>query len=107
MWLAERYSAQHCLLVMIKKFKEAIERSNEFGGLLSDLSKVFDCINHALLIAKLYNYEVPPFSINMIFSYLSNRTHRTKISECFSERSNIEHGVPQGVPQERRELCKI
>ena len=32
----------------------------------------------------------------MIFSYLSNRTHRTKINECFSERSRIEHGVPQG-----------
>ena len=32
----------------------------------------------------------------MILSYLSNRTHRTKINECFSERSGIEHGVPQG-----------
>ena len=27
---------------------------------------------------------------------MSNRTHRTKINECFSERSRIEHGVPQG-----------
>ena len=33
-------------------------------------------------------------STNMIFSY--NRTHRTKINECFSQRSRIEHGVPQG-----------
>ena len=32
----------------------------------------------------------------MIFTYLSNRTHRTKINECFSERPRIEHGVPQG-----------
>ena len=32
----------------------------------------------------------------MIFSYLNNRTHRTKINECFSERSRIENGVPQG-----------
>ena len=32
----------------------------------------------------------------MIFSYLNNRTYRTKINECFSERSRIEHGVPQG-----------
>ena len=32
----------------------------------------------------------------MIFSYLSNRTHRTKISECFSEKSRKKHGVPQG-----------
>ena len=90
------YGAQRCLLVMIERFKETIDMGNEFGGLLSDLSKAFDCINHPLLIAKLYNYGVSPFSINMIFSYLSNRTHRTKSSECFSERSRIEHGVPKG-----------
>ena len=90
------YSAQHCLLVMIEKFKEAIDRGYEFGALLTDLSKAFDCINHPLLIAKLYNYGVSPLSINLIFSYLNNRTHRTKINKCFSERSRIEHGVPQG-----------
>ena len=90
------YSAQHCLLVLIEKFKEAIHRSYEFGALLTDLSKAFDCINHPLLIAKLYNYVVSHLSINLIFSYLNNRTHRTKINNCFSERSRIEHGVPQG-----------
>ena len=47
-------------------------------------------------MAKLYNYGVSPLSINKIFSYLNSRTHRTKINECFSERSRIEHGVPQG-----------
>ena len=90
------YSAQHCLLVMIEKFKEAIDRGYEFGALLTDFSKAFDCINHPFLMAKLYNYGVSPLSINTIFSYLNNRTHRVKINECFSERSRIEHGVPQG-----------
>ena len=90
------YTAQHFLLVMIEKVKEAIDRGYEFGALLTDLSKAFDCINHPLLIAKLYNYGVSPLSINMIFSYLNNRTHRTKINECFLERSRIEHGVAQG-----------
>ena len=79
---------------MIVKFKEAIDRGNEFGTLLIDLSKAFDCINHPLLNAKLNNYGVSPLSNNMIFSYLSNRTYRTKINECFSERSKIEQGVP-------------
>ena len=88
------YSAQHCLLVMIEKFKEAIDRGYEFGALLTDLSKAFDCINHPLLIAKLYSYGVSPLSINMIFN---NRTHRTKINEYFSDRSRIEYGVSKGV----------
>ena len=92
----KRYSPQHYLLVVIKNVKEAIDRGNEFGALLTDLSKAFDCINHPLLIAKLYNYGVSPLSMNTIFSNFSNRTHRTKINECFSEKSRIEHGVPQG-----------
>ena len=54
------YSAQLCLLVMIEKFKEAIDKSNEFGALLTDISKAFYCINHPLLMAKLYNYGVSP-----------------------------------------------
>ena len=90
------YSAQHCLLVMIEKFNEAIDRGNYFGALLTELSKAFDCITHPLLIAKMYSYGASPLSINMIFSYLNNRTHRTRIKECFSETSRIEHGVPQG-----------
>ena len=98
MWLPERVwcstlSSIVMIIAMIEKFKKAIDRSNEFGALLTDLSKPFHPINHPLLIAKLYNYGV---SINMIFSYLSNRTHRIKINECFCVRSRIEHGVPQG-----------
>ena len=77
------YNVQHCLLVMIGKFKEVVDRGNEFGALLTNLSKTFNCINHPLLIAKLYNYRVSPLFINMIFSYLSNRTHETKINEWF------------------------
>ena len=81
------YSAQHCFLVMTEKFKEAIDRGNEFAALLTDLSTAFDCRNHSLLIAKLYNYGVPPLAINMIFSNLSNWTHPTKFNGCFSDRS--------------------
>ena len=77
-------------------FKETISRGNEFGALLTDLSKAFNCMNHLLLIAKLHNYGVSPLSINMTFSYLSNRTHRTKINGCSRKRSRIDHGVPQG-----------
>ena len=69
------YSAQHCLLVMIEKFKEAVDRGYESGALLNDLCKAFDCINHPLLITKLYNHGVSPLSTNIILSYLNNRTH--------------------------------
>ena len=90
------FSSQYCLLVMLEKFKEAIDRGNQFGALLTDLSKAFDCIDHKLLIAKLYEYGVSSSALNIISSYLKHRTQRTKINDCFSTRSNIEYGVPQG-----------
>ena len=43
------YTAQHCLLIKIKKFNEAFGRRNELGAVQADLSKVFDYINHHFL----------------------------------------------------------
>ena len=62
------YSTQNCLLVMIKNFKEAIDRGNEFGVLINDLSKTFDCLNHPLVITKMYNDGVSPSYLLTWFS---------------------------------------
>ena len=86
------HSAQQCLLVMIEKFKESIDKGHQFGALLTDLSKAFDCIDHKLLIAKQYSYGISLSSINLLSSYLSNRTQRIKINDCFSLRNEIEYG---------------
>ena len=46
------YSPQHCLLLMIDKWKKAVDNHKVFGAVLTDLSKKFDCICHDLLIEK-------------------------------------------------------
>ena len=69
---------------------------NEFGALFTDLSKAFGCIDHKLLIAQLFWNGVSPSTLNLIHSYLTNRTQRIKINNSFSRRSIIEYGVPQG-----------
>ena len=89
------YSSQNCLLAMLENFKKSADDGNEFGALLTDLSKAFDCIDHKLLIAKLFCYGVSPSALNLIHSYLSNRTQRIKINNSFSRRSSIESGFPQ------------
>ena len=37
------FSAQHCLLLMLEKWKTTIDNKKTFGALLIDLSKAFDC----------------------------------------------------------------
>ena len=79
---------------MLENFKEAIDRGNQFRALLTDLLKAFDCIDHKLLTAKLSEYGVSSAALNVISSYLKNRTQQTKINDFFNTRSNTEYGVP-------------
>ena len=50
------YSTQYCLIVMIGKWKKELDKHDIAGWPLTNLSKTFDCLNHALLIAKLEAY---------------------------------------------------
>ena len=73
------YCTLHCLLVIIEKFKEAIDTGTKFRTLLTDLSKAFDCLDHSLLVVKFHWCGVSPLSRKLIFSYFRNRNHRIKI----------------------------
>ena len=50
------YSSQHSLVAMIEKWKKSLDSKGLFGALLTDISKVFDCIPHKLMTAKLDAY---------------------------------------------------
>ena len=90
------YSAQHCLILMIEKWKKAMDRRNCAGALMSDLSKAFDCLNFDLMIAKLNAYGFSYKSLMLIRSYLQNRYHRVKVNSNYSSWAEILSGVPQG-----------
>ena len=90
------YSAQHCLLVMLEKFKESQDKGAEFRAFSTDLSKAFDCRDHNLLITKLSWYGVTPISLKLIFSYLINQTQGARISNSYSRKSEIKYSVPKG-----------
>ena len=48
------HSEQYCLLVLIEKCRKVLGKGGFAGFLITDLSKAFDCNDHALLIAKLH-----------------------------------------------------
>ena len=91
------YSAQHCLMIMLEKFKESRDKGEEFGAFFTDLSKAFDSIDHNLLTTKLSWYGVTHMSIKLIFSYLSNRIQCVRINNSYSRKSEVKYGVPQGL----------
>ena len=89
-------SAQQCLIILIETWKKHLDNKEAFGALLTDLSKAFDCVDHELLIAKLYAYGLDHASLLLIFSYLRKRKQRVRIDSAFSSWSEMEYGVPQG-----------
>ena len=90
------YSFQYALLAMIEKWKMTLDKGGFVGGILMDLSKALDTINHRLLIAKLHAYGFSIGALEIVYDYLSDRWQRTKINTSFSSWSKILDGMPQG-----------
>ena len=81
---------------MIEKAGEILDKGGTVGTLLTDLSKVFDCMRHDLLIAKLHSLNSDMDALNLIFDYLTKRKQRVKINSSFSLHLDIFQDVPQG-----------
>ena len=61
-----------------------------------DLSKAFDTINHAILIAKLYAYRIFKGASKLILIYMTGCWQGSKINKEFSSSFALLQGVPQG-----------
>ena len=90
------HSTEQCLLIMLETWKKAIDNKGCAGGVLTDLSKAFDCLNHDLLLAKLNAYGFSIDALKFLKSYLTDRKQRTRVGSDYSEWMKIEYGVPQG-----------
>ena len=81
---------------MLETWKKSVDKGKDFGALLTDLSKAFDCLDHELLTAKLnaYGFSLP--ALRLVNDYLSNRKQKTKIENTYSTWVDIIFEVPQG-----------
>ena len=86
------YDAQHSLLVMIEKMKEARDKNKVCAAVLTDLTKAFDCLKHDLFIAKLHTFGFDYKSLRVMYTYLNNRVQVTKVEHCRSDFSNYADG---------------
>jgi hypothetical protein len=53
------------------------------GGIFCDLAKVFDCMNHKILLAKLHFHGIQGVSEDWFRSYSTNRRQKVEIKSPY------------------------
>ena len=65
------------MLKTLGKWESSADKVKVFGALLANQFKVFDCLNHELLIAELNAYAFSLPALRLIYDYLLNRKQKT------------------------------
>ena len=92
----KNYSSQNILISLIEEWRKNLDNNFLVGAVLIDLSKVFDCIPHNLLIAKLLAYDFSDEALSYIYSHLTNCRQCVRINNTNSQLETIISGVSQG-----------
>ena len=85
----KNHNTQHSLLKMLEKWKLVSDKGYNIGAIFMDLSKIFDMLNHELLLAKLNAYGFSDNAIAYVKSYLSTGYQRTNKNNKFRAWKNI------------------
>ena len=80
MWVSKTSWATTCpSQYMIERWKKSLDNKGYAGGVLMDLSKALNIINHKLLIAKLhaYGFDVSALEDVLVQYYCYNNNNNT------------------------------
>ena len=89
----QHYFTSRALINITGNIRKALGEGNIGCGVFVDLQKVFDTIEHQILLGKLDHYGIRGVSNNWFKSYLSNCNQFISINGYDSA---INCGVPQG-----------
>ena len=81
----ENHSTELAASFLVSKLTSAIESKNITMRIFLDLCKAFDCINHQILLSKLYHCRIRGITHSWFSSYLSNCKQITQYGDQLSE----------------------
>ena len=90
------HGTQNSLVMILEKWKRALDKGEYVSALFMDLSKAFDAINHDLLTTKLKAYGFSKEALKLMKSCLKNWKQKMQINNKFSSERDVIAGVPHG-----------
>ena len=73
----------------------AVDQREQLDVAYTNFSNAFDQVNHDFLLYKIKSYNIHPYILMPLQSYLTDRRHRVTV-DCFT---SIWKTVPLGIPQ--------
>jgi len=97
----EGISIQQAFFILTDNILTALNQWQHVRGIFRDLSKVFDCVNHEILLGKLNCYGIRGLNIKWFVSCRTNREQRLYIiSQNHQHKFSSNWGAMKfGVPQ--------
>lgn len=84
------------LLTFLEYTTQALAEGHQVDVIYTDFTKAFDTVRHEILLQILLDLGLPWAIVNIVKSYLTNRTMHVSVDRVLSEGFTLSTGVPQG-----------
>ena len=86
-------STEHAILNLQEILQVLLKKGNIHLEFFIDLSKVFDTVDHPILIKKFQYHGIDGTALELFMSYLSNRKHNNNHLYLFSDKRLKVHKI--------------
>ena len=90
------FSTNNPLLSIVGSIQSYLDKNNFCAGVFVDLKKVFDTVDHHILLQKLEHYGIRGVANEWFSSYLKNRAQFVSVGNVSSTIKELLTDVPQG-----------
>ena len=90
------HSTSQAIAEIADNLRNAIDHNLYSCGVFLDFSKVFDTVNHTILLEKVERYGIRGVSLQFFANYLANRQQYVQMGNTVSSEQTMTCGIPQG-----------